>query len=231
MVKALIFDVDGTLAETEEAHRRAFNETFAAFGLDWDWTPDLYRALLKTTGGKERMRAYARDHRGLDPERLPIAEIHAQKSEIYGEMVLTGRIPLRPGIPALLADAQAQGVRLAVATTTNLPNVEALIRGTLGCAASDVFEVIAAGDMVAAKKPAPDVYTLALEGLGLEAAACLAFEDSRNGLVSALGADLRCVACPSGYTEDDDLSGALVRIDSYEDIPTIAALDALLHPA
>jgi HAD superfamily hydrolase (TIGR01509 family) len=231
MVKALIFDVDGTLAETEEAHRRAFNETFAAFGLDWDWTADLYRDLLRTTGGKERMRAFARDHRGLDPDRLPIAAIHEQKSEIYGEMVLTGRIPLRPGIPDLLGDARATGLRLAVATTTNLPNVEALIRGAMGCAATDVFEVVAAGDMVAAKKPAPDVYTLALAGLDLKADDCIAFEDSRNGLLSARAAGLRCVVCPSGYTDRDDLSGATAGVSSYEDIATVAALDALLRPA
>ena len=122
-------------------------------------------------------------------------------------------------------------MRLAVATTTNLPNVEALMQGTLGLAASDVFEVIAAGDMVAAKKPAPDVYLLALNGLGLPAAECLAFEDSANGLKSAQAAGLACLVCPSWYTRADDFTGAAAIVDSYQAVAGMAALDAMFVSA
>lgn len=230
MFKALVFDVDGTLAETEEAHRAAFNDTFPAFGLDWTWDRDLYRELLKTTGGKERMRAFAGGC-GIDPETLPIAEIHKTKTALYGDLILGGSVPLRPGIADLLADAAKHGVRLAVATTTNLPNVDALIRGAIGCAASDVFEVIAAGDMVAAKKPAPDVFRLAIERLGLAAMDCLAFEDSRNGLASARAAGLPCLVCPSWYTSDDDFDGATAIVESYEETANIDALNRLFEPA
>ena len=226
MPKALIFDVDGTLAETEEAHRQAFNETFPDFGLDWHWDRDLYRELLKTTGGKERMRAYA-VQLGLNADALPVAEIHKQKTQRYGELVEDGSVPLRPGIAELLEDAKAQGVRLAVGTTTNAPNVERLIRGTMGCAATDVFEVIAAGDMVSAKKPAPDVFLLALEKLGLPADGCIALEDSRNGLMSANGAGIPCLICPSWYTAAEDFTQATARVESYEEVSTIAALTAL----
>lgn len=230
MFKALIFDVDGTLAETEEAHRHAFNDTFAGFGLDWHWSRDLYRELLKTTGGKERMRAYAAGHLSIDPGTIPVVEMHRKKTERYGELIDQGGVPLRPGIEALIADAQQTGTRIAVATTTNTPNVDRLIQANLGIAAADLFEVIAAGDMVAAKKPAPDVFNLALNGLGLPAAACLAIEDSRNGLKSAIAADIPCLICPSGYTDQDDFTGATVVVNSFEQVASVADLNALFVP-
>jgi len=115
MFKALIFDVDGTLAETEEAHRQAFNDTFPEFGLDWHWSRDLYRVLLKTTGGKERMREYAASHLQIDPADIPVADIHKRKTTRYGELIATGLVPLRPGIASLIADATSNGLRLAVA--------------------------------------------------------------------------------------------------------------------
>ena len=230
MLKALIFDVDGTLAETEEAHRHAFNDTFAEYGLDWHWSRDLYRELLKTTGGKERMRAYAANHLGIDPAEIPVVEIHARKTARYGELIAEGNVPLRPGIAEMLAGAAAAGLRLAVATTTNLPNVDRLIRATLGVPAADVFEVIAAGDMVAAKKPAPDVYLLALEGLGVRAQDCLALEDSANGLRSARAAGVPCVVCPSWYTRGDDFTGALRVVDSFAEVADPALLAALPAP-
>jgi len=228
-LRALIFDVDGTLAETEEAHRHAFNDSFVAFGLGWHWGRDLYRRLLKTTGGKERMREYAANHAHIDPAEIPVVEIHAYKTARFGELIAGGTVPLRPGITELLADANHRGVRLAVATTTNLPNVDRLIRATTGRAASDLFEVIAAGDMVKAKKPASDVYELALAGLGLAPNACLAFEDSLNGLNAALGAGLPCLVCPGAYTDTDDFARATLKVDSFQEVSSINALAARLR--
>ncbi|SFJ22676.1 HAD family hydrolase [Celeribacter neptunius] len=207
-LKALIFDVDGTLAETEEVHRQAFNETFAEAGLDWSWSRDDYAWLLKTTGGKERMKAY-RAHLGLSrPSDAEIAALHKVKTARYAEIIARGEIALRPGVAELIAAARAKGLKLAVATTTNRPNVDALAQACWGRHAEEVFDVIAAGDEVDRKKPAPDVFTLALMRLSLPAHECLAFEDSRNGVFSAQAAGLRVVVTPSAYTGCEDFSMA-----------------------
>lgn len=209
-LKALIFDVDGTLAETEEAHRTAFNQTFDAWGLGWNWSQKDYGELLKTTGGKERIRAF---QVGLpsgarvltDAE---IAKLHQQKTVAYGDILAAGGLSLRPGIAELIALARERGLKVAVATTTNTPNVEALCQCCWGQSATQVFDHIAAGDMVERKKPAPDVFQLALEQLGLPADACMAFEDSRNGVLSAKAAGLRVLVTPSAYTDQDDFHDA-----------------------
>ncbi|MER2606714.1 MAG: HAD-IA family hydrolase [Siculibacillus sp.] len=208
--KVLIFDVDGTLAETEEIHRAAFDRAFAEDGLDWRWDVDLYRALLRVTGGKERIRARA-DALGLDRAALPderIARLHARKTEIYGATVRAGGCVLRPGVEALIRSAHAVGRRLAVVTTTSRPNVEALLAATLGADGPALFAVTICGEDVAAKKPAPDAYLLALERLGVAAAECLAFEDSWNGLTAARAAGLATIVTPSLYTEGEDFTGA-----------------------
>lgn len=229
---ALIFDVDGTLAETEEAHREAFNRTFAAHGLGWHWSVDDYRWLLETTGGKERMRAWQQSL----PPRAPrlsdaeIAALHREKSVAYGEILAAGGLNLRPGIADLVARARAAGLRLAVATTTNLPNVAALTRCCWDAEPEALFDAVAAGDQVRAKKPAPDVFELALARLGLEPDVCVAFEDSLNGLNAATGAGLVSVVTPSVYTAAQDFgSAALVRAD-VEGL-TLAELDGLLAAA
>ncbi|MFN3646995.1 MAG: HAD family hydrolase [Gemmobacter sp.] len=214
-VQALIFDVDGTLAETEELHRRAFNEAFAAAGLGWNWSRGDYRRLLTTTGGKERIARHVAEI-GADPARFDIPALHRTKTDRYTALVQAGAIALRPGIAALIDRAQARGLRLAIATTTSRPNVDALIAATLGQPAARVFEVLACGDDVPRKKPAPDVYLLALERLGLPASAALAFEDSRNGLRAALAAGLRCIVSPSCYTDGEDFSGAASVVDEFD---------------
>ncbi len=211
---ALIFDVDGTLAETEEAHRQAFNETFAGAGLGWHWTREDYTRLLRTTGGKERMARHRDDIGGTAPTDAEIAALHLRKTARYGEILAAGGLTLRPGVAALIEAARAEGLRLAVATTTNRPNVDALCTACWGRPAGEVFDVIAAGDEVPAKKPAPDVYLLALSRLGLPATACLAFEDSLNGLTSARAAGLACVVTPSIYTRHEDFTGAALVTES-----------------
>ncbi len=213
-LKALIFDVDGTLAETEEAHREAFNLVFAENGLNWRWDRKLYGKLLEITGGKERMRHFVNTYSPQDGARFAaddalIAAMHKRKTQIYTDLVRTGEVPLRPGVERLIREARAAGVRLAISTTTNLLPLQALFEGTLGLEALDGFDAVAAGDMVAHKKPAPDLYLLALEELDLPAENCLALEDSRNGLVSAQAAGLETLITVNTYTQEQDFSGAL----------------------
>lgn len=204
---ALIFDVDGTLAETEEVHRQAFNQAFAEFGLPWVWDVPLYRRLLTVAGGRERIRAFA------GPQGLPVDLdiLHRRKAQIYTARVAAGEVALRPGVAALLAEARAGGLRLAIATTTSRANVVALLDAVGGQA--DGFELLVCGEDVAAKKPDPAVYHQVLERMGLPAAACLAIEDSPNGIMAARAAGLEVVATPSLFTTGNDFTGALAVLD------------------
>jgi HAD superfamily hydrolase (TIGR01509 family) len=213
VIDTLIFDVDGTLAETEEVHRLAFNRAFSDFGLPWVWDTALYRDLLAVTGGKERIGYYLSRFRNEGPVTLEtIAALHKRKTEIYTQMVAEGEIELRPGIADFLARARERGLTLAIATTTTPANVEALLLATLGADWRGVFPVVAAGDMVSRKKPAPDIYVLALHLLGKPKENCVAVEDSRNGVQSALAAGLRVIAVRSAFS-DSDFTGASVKLD------------------
>jgi HAD superfamily hydrolase (TIGR01509 family) len=225
-LQALIFDVDGTLAETEDLHRRAFNEAFVAAGLPWSWDQPLYGRLLEVTGGKERIRHYI-DAYAATPalNTATIAALHADKTTRYAAMIEQGDIALRPGIAAILGAASGQGIRLAIATTTSRPNVDALLRATLQ---KNPFEVIAAGDEVRAKKPAPDIYTLALARLGLDARNCVAIEDTLNGLRSAQSAGLACIVTPSVYGGTGPFPGALKIVEPGA--LAIASIAAWLEP-
>lgn len=207
-LKALIFDVDGTLAETEEAHRQAFNEIFNEDGLDWHWSVEDYRKLLKTTGGKERMQAHRSAIGSNVPTDAQIAEMHKRKTARYGDILASRLLPPRPGVSSLVEAARNAGLKVAVATTTNRPNVDALCQCCWGVDADQVFDVIAAGDEVQAKKPAPDVFLLALQRLGMTADQAIAFEDSLNGVRSAQSAGLRVLVTPSAYTDHEDFSDA-----------------------
>ncbi|MBI3140462.1 MAG: HAD family hydrolase [Rhodocyclales bacterium] len=221
-LQALIFDVDGTLADTErDGHRVAFNAAFREAGLAWTWDEALYGELLAVTGGKERISHYANRYRPElagepdFPER--VAALHKAKTRHYTALLATGAIPLRPGVGRLLAEARGAGLRLGIATTTTPENVAALLVPALGPEAMSWFEVVGAGDVVPAKKPAPDIYLWVLQRLGLPAAACLAFEDSENGLRAALGAGLATVVTPCDYTRDQRFTGAAALLPSLEE--------------
>jgi HAD superfamily hydrolase (TIGR01509 family) len=219
-LKALIFDVDGTLAETEGVHLQAFNAAFKDADLGWHWSEALYKELLKTTGGKERMKIYLRDYLKVDvaPWEARIPELHAEKTKHYVAIVKGGGLILRPGVQALIDETRAAGLTLAIATTTSRPNVDALCKSIWNIETEELFKVVACGDEVARKKPAPDVFKLALDRLGLAAEHCIGFEDSYNGMLSSLGAELTTVVVPSVYTGEGDFSAAHLLSSSYENI-------------
>lgn len=219
---ALLFDVDGTLADTErDGHRPAFNQAFAEAGLDWHWDVALYGKLLAVTGGKERMKHYIDhfrpDYRKPDNFDELVADLHKAKTRHYVALAACGGIPMRPGVKRLLIEARAAGLRLAIATTTTPENVTVLLEHSLGPGTQEWFEVIAAGDVVPAKKPASDIYCYALERMGLDAAQCLAFEDSENGLHASLGAGLKTLITVNDYTLDHDFTGAAVVLSDLGD--------------
>ena len=214
-LQALIFDVDGTIADTErDGHRVAFNRSFADSGLDWQWSVPLYGELLETSGGKERIRAYISKYQ---PNFTPsinlddyIAQLHHNKTHHYQELLSTGAVPLRPGVKRLLLEARSQQVRLAIATTSALPNTLALLEKYLDPA---WFEVIAAGDIVSAKKPAPDIYHYVLDKMGLAAEECLVFEDSPQGFQASVGAGLQTVVTVHDYTKQYNFSDAVLVLN------------------
>jgi beta-phosphoglucomutase-like phosphatase (HAD superfamily) len=207
-LEALIFDVDGTLAETEEAHRQSFNEAFAAVGVDWRWDKELYRELLQVTGGKERLQHYidAWKPRGGEVALARFAEIYEEKSARYAALVASGAAPARPGVRRLITEAHERGVRLAIATTSLPGSVDLVLRAMFGEEGPSWFAVIAAGDVVARKKPAPDVYRFVLDTLGCHPGSCVAIEDSENGVKAARAAGLPVIAAPSYYLKGDDFS-------------------------
>jgi HAD superfamily hydrolase (TIGR01509 family) len=207
-LEALIFDVDGTLAETEEAHRRSFNEAFAAFGVDWSWDKELYRELLQVTGGKERLQHYIDvwKPRGSEMVLARFAEIYEETSTRYAAFVKAGATPARPGVRRLITEAHERGVRRTIATTSLRENVDVVLRAMFGEVGPSWFAVIAVGDVVAHKKPAPDVYRFALERLECDPGSCIAIEDSENGVKAARAAGLPVLAAPSYYLRGDNFS-------------------------
>jgi HAD superfamily hydrolase (TIGR01509 family) len=216
-LEALIFDVDGTLADTEETHRQAFNYAFVRYGLDWEWSRPLYRELLRVSGGKERIAHFIAALEVSRAEKSQLLRlvpaIHSAKTEIYTELIGDGRCTLRPGVARLLAEAQEADLKLAVASTTTSANVHAL----LARHGAPRFHTIACGDLVPHKKPAPDIYDVVLSTLGLPADQCVAFEDSANGVRAATAAGLFTVVTPSQWTVGEPFDRADLELPHLGD--------------
>jgi len=213
-VPALIFDCDGVLADTErDGHRPAFNQAFAEAGLDVVWDEQEYAGRLKIGGGKERIASLFEDP-GAERER--IAALHKRKTAIYKSFVHEGRLPARPGVARIVGEAHEHGWQLAVASTSAEESVRAVLEHVVGAGMAEHFAVFA-GDVVPAKKPDPGIYLLALDELGVTPADALVVEDSRNGLLAAVGAGLRCVVTLSSYTVDEDMREAALVVTSLGD--------------
>ena len=222
---ALIFDCDGVLADTErDGHRPAFNQTFAEVGLPVSWSEQEYAVKLRIGGGKERMASLLTDDfvraNGLpsdpDGQKALLADWHRRKTATYKEMVRAGKLPARPGIARVVDEAIGAGWTLAVASTSAEESVRAVLEHAVGAANAAHFAVFA-GDVVPAKKPDPAIYLLTVEQLGLAPADAIVVEDSRNGLLAAERAGLRCVVTVSSYTAEEDMSEAVLVVSSLGD--------------
>jgi beta-phosphoglucomutase-like phosphatase (HAD superfamily) len=221
-IKAIIFDVDGTLADTEDAHRIAFNKAFAENNLPWNWDVALYDKLLKVTGGKERIKYFVESfltgfNKPADYEGF-VKNLHVVKTGHYTAMLRDGLIPLRPGIKQLIADAHRAGLKLAIATTTSPENVAGLLEVGLGKDWASNFAANGCGDIVPHKKPAPDIYNWVLNELMLAPGECIALEDSYNGLRSALAAGIRTYITTNPYTCKQDFTGAAGVFEDLGDL-------------
>jgi len=217
MLKAIIFDCDGVLVDTErDVHRVAFNRAFAAEGIDAEWSVELYGELLLVAGGKERMTHYFEHHGWPDHQYGPheelIAQLHKKKTAIGADMIANGEADLRPGIARIVDEAIAAGVKLGVCTTSNAKFIDAVL-DLLGPERKAKFDFVHAGDVVKKKKPDPEIYELAKQTLGVgnggpTADQCVVIEDSRNGLLAATGAGLPTLITTSTYTVDEDFREA-----------------------
>jgi HAD superfamily hydrolase (TIGR01509 family) len=225
-VTFLIFDCDGVLADTERfGHLPAFNLTFEEFGLPVRWSEEEYGRKLAISGGKERMASLLTEdlvkQAGLpadaEGQKAMLADWHKRKTAIYTEMVAAGKLPGRPGVARIVGEALDAGWSLAVASTSAEASVRAVLDHVVGAEQAARFALVLAGDVVEKKKPAPDIYLLAVERLGADPSDTLVVEDSRNGLLAAVGAGLRCLVTVNGYTEDEDFSEAVLVVSSLGD--------------
>ncbi len=216
-IKALIFDVDGTLSETEELHRKAFNYTFKEKKIGWYWGFNLYKELLNVAGGKERIDYFQKEKSRVENTltRKEIIELHKRKTFLYNSWIREGSLSLRPGIKEIITMAKSKGIILAISTSTSLENVVSLVKACFNEDPEKLFCFISTGELVSKKKPYPDVYELVLKNIDAEPNECLAFEDSRIGLLSAKAAGLQTIVSPSMYNLDHDFGEADYVLDSF----------------
>ena len=227
MTRALIFDCDGVLADTErDGHLVAFNQMWREQGVNWQWTVEQYAEKLKIGGGKERIASLSRDADFRAAFHVPDSEAawmaivgawHKRKSEVFQELVMAGAMPGRPGVKRLTREALDRGWTLAVCSTSAQASVQAVLDSVVGRDLASRFAGVFAGDIVKAKKPAPDIYNYAADTLGLSHRDCVVVEDSRNGLLAATAAGMKCVITTNGLTEREDFTEAALVVDSLGD--------------
>ncbi len=217
ILKAIIFDVDGTLAATEETHRQAFNAAFKEFNTPFQWSVSEYIDLLNISGGKERILKFLRSKKFIAPENENLRDytlkLHQRKSEIYREKLIAGHIGLRNGVERLINEARDKGIIMAIATSTSTANVETVLKSALGEDTLSYFETLVSCDLVADKKPSPAVYQYALANLGLKPENCIVLEDTSNGNRAALSAGIKTVITTHPLTADEDFTGASLVVD------------------
>jgi HAD superfamily hydrolase (TIGR01509 family) len=217
--------MDGVLADTErDGHRPSFNAVFEENRLDTVWDVERYGVLLEVGGGKERMAAHWNEVGW--PASLPddgtrldkIKAFHLRKTDIFMDMIRTGSIPLRPGVLRIVDEALSSGIQLAVCSTSDVRAVTNLVNTLMGPDRASHFRIFA-GDMVKKKKPAPDVYNMAVEQMGLDKSRCIIVEDSGIGLKAAIAAGIACIVTKSSYTATEDFSGADLVVNELGDDP------------
>jgi len=219
-IKALFFDQDGVIIDTEkDGHRVAFNQAFKEFGFDFEWDIDTYHKLLQVSGGKERMRHYlhtvgfGKEVKSSEEDEL-IKSLHGRKTEIFIELIESGKLPLRPGVKRLMQEAMDMGLILGICTTSNERAANTIANKIL----KDIhFNFVLAGDVVRKKKPDPEIYLLALQKTGLHPESCVVIEDSHNGVTAAKAAGFPVIATTNLYTEQEDLSAADMVISCIGD--------------
>ena len=226
-MKVLLYDCDGVLGDTEQfGHLVAFNRMWQEFGVPWSWSVEEYGRKLKIGGGKERMASLFYEPAFLKVFQPPesaeeraelIASWHKRKSEIYKEIIGTGKVPPRPGVKRLAREAFEAGWTLGVCSTSAKPSVEAVLKHVMGKELADKFSLLLAGDMVKDKKPSPEIYNMAARQLGVSPADCVVIEDSRNGLLAADGAGMKCIVTVSGYTREEEFTEAALVVSSLGD--------------
>eukprot|EP00525_Craspedostauros_australis_P011991 CAMPEP_0198124798 /NCGR_PEP_ID=MMETSP1442-20131203/40899_1 /TAXON_ID= /ORGANISM="Craspedostauros australis, Strain CCMP3328" /LENGTH=283 /DNA_ID=CAMNT_0043784273 /DNA_START=70 /DNA_END=921 /DNA_ORIENTATION=+ len=238
-LEAILWDMDGVLADTErDAHRPAFNIAFEENNLNTDWDVERYGKLLEVGGGKERMTAHWNEvgwPQGFpegDDRPAKVKELHLRKTDIFMDMIKTGGVPLRPGVLRIIDDAIAADLRLAVCSTSNEKAVRNLVQTLMGPDRAAKFQIFA-GDMVQKKKPAPDVYNLAVDTMGLDKSKCVIVEDSHIGLGAAMAAGIACIVTKSSYTAGEDFTGANKIVEELGDDAatgvTLENLESLLN--
>jgi HAD superfamily hydrolase (TIGR01509 family) len=237
-LRALLFDLDGTLADTERlGHRPAYNRAFKKLGLSFRWGPKLYRKLLKQPGGQERLLHYLKRYQPELGEHEAAAQadphgwtrsVHDLKSRYFRRLVRRGRVPLRPGVARLMQEAKTAGLRIAIVTSASRATLKPILRHSLGAALAQAIDVLVCGEDVERKKPAPDLYHLALARLDLTACDCMAIEDSAMGLAAAAAAGIPTVITTNDNTAHEDFDRALLVLDNLGE-PGLPAL--VLHGA
>ena len=219
-LEAVVFDVDGTLAETERhGHRVAFNKAFEQQGYPYRWSDELYRELVKTTGGGRRIARYLTEFENFEPDeaRAVAEKLHPIKTQLFVDTILAGEVPGRLGVGRFISSIQQAGIRTAVATTGTTSWVHPLVKHLSEEGGFEPFEVVVTGNEVANLKPAPDLFQEALRRLGLQPHQVVMVEDSRNGVRSAMATGGPCLAVRGEYALTEELEGADLIVDSYGD--------------